>query len=79
MGAPLARVEARPRRAAVLALVVGSVWAVFFSSWLAVKGVAVAGASTLGPDEVRSAAAVTAGEPLARVDGGARRAERSRS
>ena len=52
----------------LLALVVGSVWAVFFSSWLAVKGVAVAGASTLSPDEVRSAAAVTSGEPLARVD-----------
>jgi cell division protein FtsQ len=52
----------------LLTLVVGGVWAVFFSSWLAVQGVEVAGASTLSAAEVRSAAAVTSGEPLARVD-----------
>jgi len=52
----------------LIALAVGSVWAVYFSSWLAVRGVEVAGASTLSADEVRSAAAVTAGQPLARVD-----------
>ena len=51
-----------------LALVVGTFWAVFFSSWLAVQGVEVAGASTLSATEVRSAAGVTEGEPLARVD-----------
>lgn len=52
----------------LLALVVGGFWAVYFSSWLAVRGVEVTGASTLSPAEVRSAADVTAGEPLARVD-----------
>lgn len=51
-----------------LALVVGAFWAVFFSSWLAVQGVEVDGASTLSAAEVRSAADVTVGEPLARVD-----------
>jgi cell division protein FtsQ len=52
----------------LLALVAGSFWAVFFSSWLAVSGVEVAGASRLSAADVRSAAEVTAGEPLARVD-----------
>ena len=52
----------------LLALVAGGFWAVFFSSWLAVRGVEVAGASTLSAGDVRSAAAVSTGEPLARVD-----------
>ena len=42
----------------LLALVVGTFWAVFFSSWLAVQGVEVAGASTLSATEVRAAAMI---------------------
>lgn len=49
-------------------LVVAGVWAVFFSSWLAVRGVDVEGAAQLSPSEVRAAAAVPAGDPLASVD-----------
>lgn len=52
----------------VLALVVGVAWLVFFSSVLAVRGVQVAGADVLSPGEVRQAAAVPTGEPLATVD-----------
>lgn len=51
-----------------LALLVGVVWAVWFSSLLAVRDVSVTGASTLGPAEVRRAAAVPEGEPLAGLD-----------
>ena len=49
-------------------LVVGSVWLVFFSSALSVNGVEVRGARTLDAADVRAAAAVPTGEPLARVD-----------
>lgn len=52
----------------VLALVAGGIWTVFFSSVLAVDGVEVDGATTLRAAQVRAAAAVPAGEPLARVD-----------
>lgn len=52
----------------LVALVVGGIWAVWFSSWLAVRGVAVVGAEQLSAAEVRTAAAVPAGEPLAGVD-----------
>jgi cell division protein FtsQ len=52
----------------VLLLVVGGAWLVFFSSVLAVKGVPVLGTRALEPSEVRAAAAVPSGEPLARVD-----------
>ena len=51
-----------------LVLVVGSVWLVFFSSVLAVNGVEVRGTRTLDAAQVRAAAAVPSGEPLARVD-----------
>ena len=52
----------------VLALLVGLVWLFFFSSVLAVKGVQVEGTGLLSEREVRRAAAVPIGEPLARVD-----------
>ncbi len=52
----------------VLALVVGGIWTVFFSSVLAVDGVEVDGATTLRAAQVRAAAAVPTGEPLAQVD-----------
>ena len=52
----------------VLALLTGGVWVVFFSRYLAVQGVMVSGTGLLSADDVRTAAAVPAGEPLARVD-----------
>lgn len=51
-----------------IGLVVAGVWLVYFSTVLAVAGVEVTGARTLGADRVRVAAAVPVGEPLARVD-----------
>jgi cell division protein FtsQ len=41
---------------------------VYFSSALAVDGVEVTGATTVGADQIRAAAAVPSGRPLARVD-----------
>jgi cell division protein FtsQ len=52
----------------LVVLVVGGVWLVYFSSALAVKGVEVDGLSRLREAQVRAAAAVPDGEPLARVD-----------
>ncbi len=52
----------------LVGLVVGGLWAVYFSSLLAAQGVQVDGATQLSAAEVRSAAAVRDGEPLARVD-----------
>ena len=52
----------------VLALVATGVWAVYFSSLLAVQGVEVSGATTVGAARIRAAAAVPTGEPLASVD-----------
>jgi cell division protein FtsQ len=52
----------------LLALVVGAIWLVFFSSYLSVRGVEVDGVQQLRASEVRAAAAVPDGEPLARVD-----------
>lgn len=52
----------------LVALVAAAGWLVFLSSVLAVKGVDVRGASLLSVDEVRTAAAVSTGRPLARVD-----------
>jgi len=52
-------------------LLVGSVWLVFFSSVLTVKGVDVRGLQELRIGQVRGIAAVPTGEPLARVDVGA--------
>lgn len=63
----------RPLLVGLLALGVaaGVGWLVFFSSALAVKGVQVEGTTVLDHREVRRAAAVPTGEPLARVDLGA--------
>jgi cell division protein FtsQ len=52
----------------LVALVSGAVWAVFFSSFLAVQGVRVSGLQDLQAGQVRGAAAVPSGEPLARID-----------
>lgn len=52
----------------LLALIVGTVWMVFFSSVLAVEGVEVSGTRDLSSSAVREAAVVPLGEPLARVD-----------
>ncbi len=52
----------------VVALVAAGVWAVYFSSLLAVQGVEVTGATTAGTARIRAAASVPAGEPLARLD-----------
>lgn len=51
----------------LLAVVVGT-WLVFFSSVLAVKGVDVTGNVLLSDTEVRAAADIPTGEPLARTD-----------
>lgn len=51
-----------------LGLVVGGTWLVFFSPVLAVDAVDVEGNRTLGEADVREAAAVPSGEPLARLD-----------
>lgn len=50
-----------------VALVAGTVWLVFFSSALTVKGVDIRGIDVLRTAEVRRVAAVPVGEPLARV------------
>jgi cell division protein FtsQ len=47
---------------------VGTVWLVWFSSYLSVRSVEVSGADRLGNDAVLAAAEVPDGEPLARVD-----------
>ncbi len=52
----------------VLATAAGAVWVVFFSSVLAVAGVDIEGNGVLGAGEVRRAAAVPIGEPLATVN-----------
>ena len=54
--------------AVVVALLLAGVWAVYFSSFLAVSGVEVTGAGTVGAGRVRAAAAVPTGEPLATLD-----------
>jgi len=54
--------------ALLVALVAASIWLVFFSTVLAVKGVEVRGTEVLTTQQVREAAAVPSGEPLARVD-----------
>lgn len=55
----------------VLALVAGGVWVVFFSRYLAVQAVMVSGTGLLSADDVRIAADVPDGRPLARIDLGA--------
>jgi cell division protein FtsQ len=52
----------------VLGLVGAGIWAVYFSSVLAVKGVEITGATTVTAAEIRSAARVPTGEPLATLD-----------
>jgi len=52
----------------VLALVGTGVYAVWFSSWLAVRTVEVSGAQTVKADAIRSRSGIEQGEPLARVD-----------
>jgi cell division protein FtsQ len=54
--------------ALLVALVAAVVWLLFFSSVLAVRGVQVLGTDVLTPREVRQAAALPTGEPLATVD-----------
>lgn len=54
-----------------LALVAGGVWLTFFSDRLAVSGVEVRGTDSLSVGEVRAAADVPEGEPLATLDLGA--------
>lgn len=51
----------------VLLLAVG-VWAVWFSTWLTAREVRILGAVDVSADQVRQAAAVPAGQQLARVD-----------
>lgn len=53
---------------AAVAAVVVLVWLVFFSSVLAVHGVQVEGTAVLDPRDVRRAASVPTGSPLAKVD-----------
>lgn len=52
----------------VAGVVAGSVWLMFFSSVVSVADVSVEGNEVLDPQEVRRAAAVPTGEPLATVD-----------
>ena len=52
----------------LVALLVCGAWLFWFSSYLAVRTVEVSGAERLGEAEVRAAADVPDGEPLARVD-----------
>ncbi|WP_121252575.1 cell division protein FtsQ/DivIB [Nocardioides ferulae] len=53
---------------ALLGVVGAAVWAVFFSAWLSVAGVEVRGTDLLSREEVRAAAAVPTGDPVATVD-----------
>ena len=55
----------------VVAVVVGSVWVVFFSSLVTARGVEVTGTRTLGDSRIERAADVPTGTPLARLDLGA--------
>ncbi|HEY9292704.1 MAG TPA: FtsQ-type POTRA domain-containing protein, partial [Microlunatus sp.] len=52
----------------VLLLIAAGVWAVGFSSLLAVQSVGVSGAKLVTADQIRQTAAVPNGAPLARVD-----------
>ena len=49
-------------------LIVGGAWAVWFSGWLTAREVRIVGAVNVSADQVRQAAAVPAGQQLARVD-----------
>ncbi len=52
----------------MLALVGGGIWAVWFSSWLAVETIDVSGAQTVEASDIRARSGIDVGEPLARVD-----------
>jgi cell division protein FtsQ len=52
----------------VCLLLVGGVWAIWFSSWLAVDTVEVTGAETVSAEEIRARADIETGRPLVRVD-----------
>ncbi|MCQ0022369.1 FtsQ-type POTRA domain-containing protein [Streptomyces somaliensis DSM 40738] len=66
------RLPPRPRALllalAALAFAGGAVWLLYGSPWLRVESVSVSGTRALTPAEVRSAAAVPVGSPLASVD-----------
>ncbi|MFF8648873.1 cell division protein FtsQ/DivIB [Streptomyces griseoluteus] len=73
-GPPLVRRFRRPRLrviiASAIALVLlgaGTVWLLYGSEWLRVRHVSVSGTRVLGPAEVRAAAAVPVGAPLASI------------
>ncbi|MGW5047717.1 cell division protein FtsQ/DivIB [Streptomyces griseoluteus] len=73
-GPPLVRRFRRPRLrviiASAMALVLlgaGTVWLLYGSTWLRVRHVSVSGTRVLGPAEVRAAAAVPVGAPLASI------------
>jgi cell division protein FtsQ len=57
--------------AAIVAVLAVAVWVVGFTGVLGVRTVAVGGVRSLSADQIRAAAAVRRGEPLARVDTGA--------
>ncbi|MFJ3660517.1 cell division protein FtsQ/DivIB [Streptomyces sp. NPDC090119] len=74
-GPPLVRQLGRPRLRMIIASAVllvlvgaGSVWVLYGSEWLRVRYVSVSGTGVLTPAEVRDAAAVPVGGPLASVD-----------
>jgi cell division protein FtsQ len=52
----------------VLALVGGGVYAVWFSSWLAVEKIDVSGAQTVSASDLRTRSGIDVGEPLVRAD-----------
>jgi cell division protein FtsQ len=56
---------------AALTLAGGVLWLLYGSPWLRVEHVSVSGTRVLAPGQVRSAAAVPVGSPLASVDTGA--------
>ncbi len=52
----------------VLALVAGGVYAVWFSSWLAVEDIEVSGAQTVEAKDIVARSGIDDGDPLVRVD-----------
>ncbi|MFE0349924.1 cell division protein FtsQ/DivIB [Streptomyces griseoluteus] len=73
-GPPLVRRFRRPRLRVIIASTVvlvllgaGTVWLLYGSEWLRVRHVSVSGTRVLGPAEVRAAAAVPLGAPLASI------------
>lgn len=52
----------------VLAIVGGGIYAVWFSTWLAVEEIDVSGAETIDVTDIRARSGIDDGEPLVRVD-----------